>query len=109
MRSNGRSILASTLPPNDLNLHPGERLTMVCPDCRSWRVIRRGMIWPHRADDGMTRCPGSGTRLVVDLTSVEWQSAMVVAVRQAATRHGSRTHRKPAPPTPQPLHRIAAA
>jgi hypothetical protein len=34
------------------------------------------MLWPHRADDGKTRCPGSGQRVVIDLTFEEWEARL---------------------------------
>ncbi|MEV4161445.1 hypothetical protein [Nonomuraea dietziae] len=110
MRHNGRPpILASSMSPNLISLHVGEHPTAACPDCHAWRMVRRGMLWPHRADDGVSRCPGSGQRIVIDLTTIEWLSRVKVACRDANTRHGSRTQRKPTPPTPPPVHRMAAA
>ena len=63
MRHNGRPVLvASELTPNLLMLYPGERPVLACPGCGTWRVLRRGMLPAHRAEDGVRRCPGSGQR-----------------------------------------------
>jgi hypothetical protein len=104
---NGRpALLASTLPPNVLNLRPGERPSMVCPDCQGWRLLYRSMIAAHRADDGTTRCPGSGQRLTRDLTPEAWQARLRDALRDASRRRTARVHLQPAPPAPTPVFRI---
>lgn len=109
MRHNGRApLLASKMSPNMLSLHAGEPPMVACPDCTSWRVVRRSMLQPHRAADKITRCPGSAQRIVIDLTAVEWQTRLAIACREAGLRRGSRTEFTPRPPTPTPIHRIAA-
>ncbi|GII05475.1 hypothetical protein [Planobispora takensis] len=109
MRHNERPVLlASTMAPNLLSLHPDERPMAVCTDCGAWRILRRNMLWPHRAADGVSRCPGSGQRIVLDLTPAEWLSSLSVACRDAAGRRARRTFSKPEPPAPPPLHRMAA-
>ena len=89
MRHNGLLVMAvSTLPPDRVNLRPGEVLAVACPVCGRWRRVKRHMLWPHRAHDGVTRCPGSGQRVVVDLTPGEWLVRLEAArrsVRPAAS------------------------
>ncbi|KWX02748.1 hypothetical protein TH66_13470 [Carbonactinospora thermoautotrophica] len=110
MRHNGRPVLlASTLPPNRVSLYPGERPQVACPDCGRWRFLRRGMLVPHRADDGVSRCPGSAQRVVIDLTPAEWQARLREAARHAGQRRSMRVQRKPQPPVPPPVFRMRAA
>jgi hypothetical protein len=100
------ALLASTLPPNTLNLRPGERPAMICPDCGCWRLLYRSMIAAHQAADGITRCPGSGQRLNRDITPQVWQAQLRDAVQNAGRRRPSRVHLQPAPPVPTPVFRI---
>ena len=110
MRHNGRAaIAASTLAPNLLSLHHAERPQVRCPDCTAWRLLRRGMLAPHRAADGVSRCAGSGQRIALDLAPAAWLAALQEATRHAALRHNARVHPKAAPPPPPAVHRIAAA
>ncbi len=110
MRHNGRPPLAaSTLTPNLLMLSPGSRPVVACPDCGTWRVPRRGMLPAHRAADGVTRCGGSGQRMVIDVTPAEWRARLDAAVREAGLRRGSRVHRGSRPPVAPPVFRIARA
>lgn len=106
MRSNSRPAVAlSELPPDQVNLRPGEPVAVACPICGRWRRVKRHMLWPHRAHDGVTRCPGSGQRVLVDQTPGEWafrletarrsvrrtvslQRTTEQAFRQASARHG---------------------
>jgi hypothetical protein len=84
MRHNGRSAVAiSTLPPGEVSLFPGEPVMVACPICGKWRRVARRMLWPHRAHDGITRCPGSGQRLVLDLSPGEWAVRLEAARREA--------------------------
>ena len=109
MRHNGRPVmLASDFTPNMISLYPGEPPTAACPDCRRWRGLHRGMLAPHRADDGVTRCPGSGQRVRIDLTPAEWRTRLREAENDAGGRHGTRVTRSPQPPAPTPIGRIAA-
>jgi hypothetical protein len=108
VRHNGRPPLAaSALTPNLLMLSPGSRPVLACPDCGTWRVPRRGMLPAHRAADGVTRCGGSGQRVVIDLTPAQWRARLDAAVREAAARRGSRVHRGNHPPVARPVFRIA--
>jgi hypothetical protein len=88
-------------------LSPGCRPLVACPDCGTWWVPRRGMLPAHRAADGVTRCGGSGQRVVIDLTPVEWRARLDAAVREAGIRRGSRVHRGARPPSAPPVFRIA--
>jgi hypothetical protein len=113
MRHNRRPVLvASHLHPNSLSLHAGERPSAACPECGRWRCLRRGMLAPHRSDDGVSRCPGSGQRFVVDLTSAQWLVQLKVAIRDAACVRapysGLRTRPKPQPPIATPPFRMPA-
>ncbi len=109
MRDNGRAIVASELPPNLLMLYPGARPVVACPDCGTWRIPRRHMLPTHRAADGVRRCPGSRTRVIIDLTPVQWQVALRIAVREAALRRGGSVYRSARPPAAPPVFRLAAA
>lgn len=114
MRHNGRPVLlASSLHPNRLSLYAGERQSAACPDCVRWRTIRRGMLGPHRGDDGVSRCPGSGQRIVVDLTPAQWLVQLSTAERDArrlrAPYSGLRTRPKPQPPVAVPPFRMHSA
>jgi len=82
VRGNHRPAVAvSELAPNQVILCPGEPAPMACPICGRWRRIKRHMLWPHRAHDGVTRCPGSGQRVVIDLAPGEWLARLDAARR----------------------------
>jgi hypothetical protein len=110
MRDNGRApIVASELPPNLLMIYPGARPVVACPDCGTWRIPSRRMLPTHRAADGVRRCPGSRTRVIIDLTPAQWQAALRIAVREAGLRRGSYVRRSARPPIAPPVFRIANA
>jgi hypothetical protein len=110
VRHNGRPPLAaSTLAPNLMMLSPASRPTLACPGCGTWRVPRRGMLPAHRASDEVTRCPGSGQRVTIDLTPAEWQARLDAAVREAGLVRGSRVRRGGHPPVAPPLFRLVRA
>jgi hypothetical protein len=67
------------------------------------------MLPAHRAADGVTRCGGSGQRVVIDTTPAEWQARLDAAVREAGLRRSSRVHRGSRPPVAPPVFRIARA
>jgi hypothetical protein len=109
VRDNGRPVLvASSLTPNMLSLQRGERPMVACPECGRWRVLHRGMLAPHRAGDGVSRCPGSAWRVDLDLTCGEWLARLGTACRDASGRRGSRAPRRAVPAVPPPVHRIAS-
>lgn len=98
----------SSFRASDVNLRPGEKPSIVCPDCGTWRLLAEGVIQPHRAEDG-GKCDGAGQRVYRDVPLVRLESGVRAEQRQAATRHPGRVHYKPSPPVPAPLHRLAAA
>lgn len=82
LRDNGRPVLlASTLAPSMLSLYPRQRPMVACPDCGRWRTLHRGMLAPHRAEDGVSRCPGSAWRVRIDLSPGEWLARLEAACR----------------------------
>jgi hypothetical protein len=119
MRHNHRPVLlASTLPPDALTYHPGRqpRWSAECGDCGRVRLLRKSMLTPHHRDDaGKQRCPGSGTRIRVDLTPEQWRTRLLAwqanqrnAKRLADPnrRQPTRVHLQPGPPVPPPVFRI---
>ncbi|HEV2344500.1 MAG TPA: hypothetical protein VGS97_10445 [Actinocrinis sp.] len=113
MHHNGRDVLlASTLPVSNLEVRPGEARTIVCPDCGTWRFLRRNMIFPHRAADDRSRCPGSGQRVRIDLplASLVAPSARQQAEQaQAGLRRAARVQLKPSAPVPPPVFKVKAS
>jgi hypothetical protein len=109
-RHNGRPPLAvSELAPSLVMLSPASpKPVLACPDCGTWRVPNRGMP-AHRTADGLTRCPGSGQRVRIDLTYIEWRARLDAGVREAGLRRGSRVQRGGRPPVPPPVFRITRA
>src|SRR4051812_39354698 len=82
MRHNGRApLLLSTLRSDCVTVDGDEIRSVVCADCGTWRVVRRGMVAAHRAEprsnqpadrrgqrkaqDRVPRCEGSGQRIKV--------------------------------------------
>jgi hypothetical protein len=110
MRDNGRpALLASTTIPSLLMLYQGTRPVVACPDCGTWRMPRRGMLPAHRAADEHSRCPGSGQRVTIDLTPVQWMENLRIAAREAAGRRAAPIRRRGNPPVPRPVFRLAGA
>src|SRR5581483_7707244 len=67
MRKDTRPVLlASSLPAVDVECHPGEKTSIVCPDCRTWRMVAEGRIFPHPGRDGK-RCDASARRFALDV------------------------------------------
>jgi len=109
MRKDTRPVLlASALPACDVNARPGEKTSIVCPECRTWRVVAEGRIFPHPGKDG-ARCDASARRFFVDVPYARLESEQRAALADAGKRRAALTFRKPAPPVPMPVHRIAAA
>jgi hypothetical protein len=115
MRHNGRApLLLSTLYSDCVTLDGDEIRSVVCADCGTWRVVRRGMVAAHRAEprsnqptdrpeqrksqDWVPRCDGSGQRIKVDRRHRE---AMPAEIRRAAQQFY-----KPIPAPAAPVHRI---
>lgn len=110
MRHNGRApVYASALPAQHLALYPDERPQAACPDCGAWRLIRRGMLMPHRASDGVRRCRGSGQRIRLDETPAQWLLRLADGARDANQRHpsGGRLRKAPPPPVAPAVHQLA--
>jgi hypothetical protein len=98
----------SSFRASDVNLRPGEKPSLVCPDCGTWRLLAAGVIQPHRVEDG-AKCAGAGQRVYRDIPLVSLESGVRAEQRQAATRRPSCVHYTLAPPVATPLHRIATA
>jgi hypothetical protein len=107
MHHNGRDVLlASKLPASNLEVRPGEAKTIVCPDCETWRLLRRSMIFPHRAADGCTHCPGSGQRVRIDLPLAALAIRQDAEHAQATQRRATRVQLKPTAPVPPPAFKL---
>lgn len=132
MRHNGRAPLkASAMRPEHLDLRENGPTLVVCPDCTTWRRLKRSMILPHRDGDGTPvekterryrgdkpsggrRCAGSAQRVVIDITAEEWSQRLLEADSTATGRRSARQHSKPLParprrstawpPSPAPAH-----
>jgi uncharacterized protein YbaR (Trm112 family) len=109
MRKNTKidPLKISEMPAHHVNLREGERKSLVCPDCKSWHPIRRGIVWPHhleRTERGKngTRCPGSARRVeMIDLDLDQWSHDVAEADATVKARRANRVTRKPkAPATP---------
>lgn len=122
MRHNGRPVLkASKFRPSDITLHPGEPVTVVCSDCRTWRKLTRSMIPAHRSTDlgrdlrdadgtqvkRDTRCPGSGQRVLVDITLAQWVALIEEGGTEVASRRPTKVLRKVKAPQPGAVLHIA--
>lgn len=104
----------SQLRPQHLNLREGERRSVRCPECGTWRMIRRGMVWPHQVDDdlglGSLRCSGSARRVVMDLTVQQWEQRLAEGTAAVAPRRATQVSPKPsAPAVRQPAGERACA
>jgi hypothetical protein len=67
------------------------------------------MLPAHRAADEHSSCPGSGQRVTIDLTPVQWMENLRVAVREAAGRRAATVRRSGNPPVTRPVFRLAVA
>jgi hypothetical protein len=84
-RTNGRPALAiSTLPPLDLDLPATGSAWLVCPDCRNWVEVVRGLVTTHKP--GGRRCDGSAQLLGFDLTPAQHASRRVAVRAQLHAR-----------------------
>ncbi|QSB14585.1 hypothetical protein JQS43_24445 [Natronosporangium hydrolyticum] len=87
MRHNRRPPLrTSRMVPSRVSLRRGEPVQVACAVCGRWRLLERGMLRPHRADDGRTRCPGSGQRITVDEQPEQWLARLRLAERNPSMR-----------------------
>ncbi|MEU5297981.1 hypothetical protein [Streptomyces umbrinus] len=105
------------MKPQDLNLRDGEQPMIRCPECGTWRFLKRSMIKTHhpgqedlKKGERAPRCPGSA-RLVdfTGLTVEQWGAALVEGGREAGARRSKQPFSKPAPPAGRPVHRMAHA
>lgn len=104
----------SEFKPQHVNLRDGEKPMIVCPECETWRIVRRGMVWPHhprkeglKKGERAPRCSGSARRIIFDITVEQWGAALVEGEREAGARRSAQQFHKPAPPAGQPVHRMA--
>lgn len=123
-------LFASEMRPDSITIDADEPVTVSCPRCGRWSLIRKGMVEPHktqrwtrrsdneRAQLRERRCWGSGQRMVVDLTSEEWvvrrrawlaSEAYTEALASADSRRSARVHRKGMAPVLPAVCQIAAA
>jgi hypothetical protein len=96
----------SDFRPHHVNLREGEVPTLKCPECEDWHSIKRSLLTPHYPQPGK-RCLGSARRIDFDMTVEEWGAALVEGDLEAGARRSARQFHKPAPPTGQPVHRMA--
>jgi hypothetical protein len=68
--------------------------------------MRRSVLTPHYPEPGK-RCSGSARRIIFDITVEEWGAALVEGDREAGARRSAQQFSRPAPPTGQPVHRMA--
>jgi hypothetical protein len=108
MHANSRPVLlASKMPASNLDVCPGERSSLVCPECQTWRILRRGMVFPHRAGDGATRCPGSGRRVRIDVPLARLETRQLAELAEFSQRRATRVQLKPVAPVAPPVYRLA--
>lgn len=112
------ALTASTMKPGHLDLRVGAPSSIVCPDCGTWRHLKRRMIWPHRLDrttsGGPTlRCPGSARLVDLDLTVEQWQAKRAKAKSRladvdvdAGSRNGTRVKRQRTEVAPAVMHLV---
>lgn len=107
MRADTRPpLLASKLSAWRLNVRPGRKTLLVCPECETVPTVDRGQIAPHRHRDGRP-CTYSRRHLVIDQPYAALEQRQIGARSDAGTRRGMRTYRKPAVPIAVPVHRPA--
>ncbi|MFD5510750.1 hypothetical protein ACFWIB_23680 [Streptomyces sp. NPDC127051] len=130
MKHNGRAPLqASIVRPDLINLRDGEKRTIVCPDCSTWRPIRDRMVIAHRAEphsgrpyhrrsepDRTPRCAGSGQRIWFDITPDQWLARYEKLANRRqneamnpGSRHTTRVKRLGSSPAPIVVPRQRAA
>ena len=118
VQHNGRAPLRmSRIPSTDITMTPGQPITMICPDCSTWRVLARKMIKPHRKEDRghdlhNRRCKGSGQRIVLDVDVPTWlarQERLLPDALQPETRRSAAQFYKPLPPAAPAIREVAAA
>lgn len=109
------SLKTSDLTPDHLNLRDGERVSIICPHCGTWRLLHRHRL-PRHEPHGY-RCPGTNVLVHIDETPEQWQERRQRLDRQrqehqdaGARRISSRkggVYTKPDPPVPPAVHQLA--
>lgn len=103
-----RTVKLSSLLPNQYALPPrGWHPTIVCDLCNTHCQVRHALVEIHRP--GGIRCPGSGIKVVFDVTAEDWELMLRQASHGTDLRRAKRTVIKPLLPVATPVHRIAAA
>ncbi len=89
MYDNGRDPILMSQQPYPVHFEPGERKSIVCPDCRTLRRVKQNLIVRHDAADGAADCAGSFQRVVFDVTAQ--QEREMQAAREAGLVSGRLT------------------
>ncbi|MEU2468253.1 hypothetical protein ACFRAA_32170 [[Kitasatospora] papulosa] len=119
-RDNRREpLLLSTVQPQNINIREGEVLTMVCPDCETWRRLMgetqlkvrkhcsRGCTGRAAQCVGHPCCPGSNQAVRLDISIEQWGEAMLAADSTATGRRSARQHHKPIPAPAKPIAKMS--
>ncbi|MFI6143659.1 hypothetical protein ACIBCC_36395 [Streptomyces griseus] len=119
-RDNRREpLLLSTIQPQNINVREGEVLTIVCPDCETWRRLMgatqfkirehclRGCTGHTAESEEHPRCPGSNQPVRLDISIEQWGEAMLAADSTATGRRSARQHFKPIPAPAKPVMQMS--
>ncbi|WP_433474941.1 hypothetical protein ACQPZP_40735 [Spirillospora sp. CA-142024] len=111
--SNGRrTLLASRIPLDQILMPEGRSPRLVCPDCGTWQIWKRGLVKAHALcpDEAISpKCPGSHQRVLVDLTSDQLRELRAGAAAHArAIARSPRDGYQQSPPAAPSVHQIAA-
>ncbi|PVC81551.1 hypothetical protein [Streptomyces sp. CS014] len=119
-RDNRREpLLLSTIPPSNINVREGEIMTIVCPDCETWRRLMgesqlkirehcpRGCTVRAAECEAHPRCPGSNQAVRLDISVEQWGEAMLAADSTATGRRSARQHFKPIPAPAKPVMQMS--
>ncbi|TDD98094.1 hypothetical protein [Actinomadura rubrisoli] len=111
--NNGRrTLLASRIPLDQISMSTGRSPRLVCGDCGTWQVWKRGQVKAHplRPDESESpKCPGSHQRVFADLTPEDLQELRAGAAAHArAIARVPRDEYQQAPPIAPAVHQIAA-
>lgn len=109
-------VLLSSMNPEDFNVRAGEKKTIVCPACGTWRRIMgdadlKIREHPQHTPTAEARCGGSNQRVVINIDVRRWQARQDRLLRDAMpseNRRAARQHYKPRPAPPTPVHKIVA-